>query len=126
MVEKIKLVQGDTKPALIVSLTDEVTGAAIGLNGCTVRMLFRAVGTYTTLAVLDGVLLLGNANADGTLDFASPFNVAGTGGRIQFNWGPTDLDQPADNYEGEIEILYPDGAKQTVFDLLKFKLREDF
>jgi hypothetical protein len=63
---------------------------------------------------------------DGTIDSASPYDLAGSGGRVQFNWGSTDLIQAAGDYEGEIEISYSDGSKQTVFDLLKFKLREDF
>jgi hypothetical protein len=30
------------------------------------------------------------------------------------------------DYEGEIEITFPDGQIQTVYDPLKFKVREDF
>jgi hypothetical protein len=32
----------------------------------------------------------------------------------------------AGDYEGEIQITFSDGTIQTVYDLLKFKLREDF
>jgi hypothetical protein len=32
----------------------------------------------------------------------------------------------AGDYEGEIQITFVDGTIQTVYDLLKFKLREDF
>ena len=126
MAEKIKLVHGDTKPALVVSLTDETSGAALGLNGATVRMYFRAVGQTTVLATLVATLLPGIVNSDGTITSTSPYDVSGAGGRCQFSWGPTDLNQDAGDYEGEIEISYPDGSKQTVYDLLKFKLRKDF
>ena len=126
MSTKIRLVQGDTKPAIVVSLTDEVSGSPIGLNTTTVRMFFRALGETTILTTLTGTLLAGRVTDDGTIDSASPYDLAGSGGRVQFNWGSTDLVQPAGDYEGEIEITYADGAKQTVFDLLKFKLREDF
>jgi hypothetical protein len=126
MAEKIKLVQSDTKPALVVSLTDESSASPIGLNGSTVRLFFRAVGSTTILATLVGTLLVGKVNADGTIDSASPYNTTGAGGRVQFNWGSTDLTQPAGDYEGEIQITYSDGTIQTVYDLLKFKLREDF
>ena len=126
MSTKIRLVQGDTKPAIIVSLTDEVSGAPIGLNTATVRMFFRALGETTILTTLTGSLLAGRVIEDGTIDSSSPYDLAGSGGRVQFSWGSTDLVQPAGDYEGEIEITYADGAKQTVFDLLKFKLREDF
>ena len=126
MSTKIRLVQGDTKPAIIVSLTDEVSGAPIGLNTATVRMFFRALGETTILTTLTGTLLAGRVIEDGTIDSSSPYDLAGSGGRVQFSWGSTDLVQPAGDYEGEIEITYADGAKQTVYDLLKFKLREDF
>lgn len=126
MAEKIKLVQGDTKPALVVSLTDETSGSPIGLNTTTVRLYFRAVGQDTILATLVGTLLVGKVEADGTITSTAPYNNPGTGGRVQFSWGANDLNQDAGDYEGEIEITYSDGTKQTVYDLLKFKLRKDF
>jgi hypothetical protein len=30
------------------------------------------------------------------------------------------------DYEGEIEITFTDGQIQTVYDVLKFRVREDF
>lgn len=126
MSTRIKLVQGDTKPAIICALTDEKTGAAIGLNSTTVRMYFRAAETTDILATLVGTLLPGFVQTDGTIITTSPYNTLGAGGRVQFNWGTTDLNQEPGNYEGEIEITFNDGTKQTVYDVLKFKLREDF
>lgn len=126
MAEKIKLVQGDTKPALVVSLTDETSGEPIGLTNATVRMYFRAVGGTEILATVSGTLLVGRLLEDGSVDSASPYDGLGSGGRVQFNWGSSDLTQPAGDYEGEIEITFSDNSKQTVYDLLKFKLREDF
>jgi hypothetical protein len=41
------------------------------------------------------------------------------------HWNPTTLDVDAGTYEGEIEIEDASG-KQTVFDKLKFKVRDDF
>ena len=43
MAEKIKLVQGDTKPALVCNITDEITGLPIVVTGATVLLKFRAV-----------------------------------------------------------------------------------
>lgn len=126
MAEKIKLVHGDTKPAIVVSLTDANSGGALGLNGSTVRMYFRAVGGSAILATLNAQLLPGVVNDDGTITTTAPYNTLGSGGRLQFSWGVTDLNQDAGDYEGEIEITYPDGSIQTVYDLLKFKLRKDF
>ncbi|MEA2037052.1 MAG: hypothetical protein U9O94_06060 [Nanoarchaeota archaeon] len=41
-------------------------------------------------------------------------------------WNPTTLDVPAGTYEGEIFITYEDGSILTIFDRMKFKVREDF
>jgi hypothetical protein len=38
----------------------------------------------------------------------------------------TDTFSAAGTYEGEVEITYANGNKQTVHDLVKFKVREDF
>jgi hypothetical protein len=32
----------------------------------------------------------------------------------------------AGDYEGEIQVTFSNGGVQTVYDLLKFKMREDF
>ena len=47
---------------------------------------------------------------------------------VAFYWStdPTALDGPPGDYEGEIEINFSDGTIQTVYDPLKFKLREEF
>jgi hypothetical protein len=110
MSDKIKLVQGDTRPALVCTITDETTGGPIGLTGTTVRLKFRASGATTLRGTLIGVV------------------TDGPNGVVQFNWSddPTILDGPAGDYEGEIEIIFADETIQTVYDLLKFKLREDF
>lgn len=126
MAEKIKLVQGDTRPALVVSLTDENSGAPLGLDGSTCRLYFRRLGETEILATLTGLTIPGRVLPDGNLDFTAPYNLSGSGGRVQFNWAAGDLDQPAGEYEGEIEVTFADSTKQTVYDKLKFKIREDF
>ncbi len=110
MADKIRLVQGDTRPALVCTLTDENTGNPITLNGATVYLKFRQVGA----TVLTGTLT-------GTISNAA-------GGEVVFYWAqdPTILDGPAGDYEGEIEIVFSDSTRQTVYDPLKFKIREDF
>jgi hypothetical protein len=110
MAEKIRLVQGDTAPALTVTLTDTTTNTAINITGATVRLKFRAVGSETLRGTLTGTV------------------TSGANGTVVFFWSdqPTILDGDAGDYEGEIEITFADTTVQTVFDLLKFKLRQDF
>ena len=84
MAEKIKLVQGDTRPALVCNITDDTTGL--------------------------------------------PVDITGTAGQVAFYpaSAPAMLQGEAGDYEGEIQITFADGQIQTVYDLLKFKVREDF
>jgi hypothetical protein len=110
MSEKIKLVQGDTRPALVCNITDESTGAAINVTGCTAVLKFRAMGSPTLQATVPGSITDG---ANGQITFypaSEPAMLQGTAGE----------------YEGEIEITFTDGQIQTVYDPLKFRVREDF
>jgi hypothetical protein len=110
MSEKIRLVQGDTRPSLVTTLTDSTTGAAINITGATVRLKFRAAGSPTVRSTLIGTV------------------TDGAAGTVVFDWSddPTSLDGDPGDYEGEIEITFADTTIQTVYDLLKFKLRQDF
>ena len=106
----IKLVQGDTRPALICTITDDATGNPANLTGTTCRLKFREQGAATPRAILTG-------------NVTDPAN-----GVVQFYWSsePTALDGPQGNYQGEIEITFSDGQVQTVFDFINFYIREDF
>lgn len=109
MAEKIKLVQGDTRPQIKVTLTDENTGLPIDISGATCRLKFRAVGSTTLADTLIGTVLNGPA------------------GEVVFVWNANTLSVEAGDYEGEIEVTFSEGQGiQTAFELLKFKVREDF
>jgi hypothetical protein len=109
MTERIKLVQGDTRPQLQLTLTDEGTEAAIDITGAVCTMKFRAAGETTVLDTLTGVV------------------TNGPGGVVVFFWNSTTLDVPAGDYEGEVSVAFPNGGGlQTVYEILKFRLREDF
>lgn len=110
MAEKIKLVQGDTRPAIVCTLTDETTGVPIGLTGATVRMKFRAVGALALTATVVGSVVDANNGVAVFHPASAPEMLAGEAG----------------DYEAEIEIEFAGGQIQTVYDLLKFKLREEF
>jgi hypothetical protein len=128
---KIKLVRGDTKPQLKVVVIDTDTGVPVDISGSTARLYFRAAGATTLQATVVGTLVTGLETTDPNtgapiVNTSAPYDVAGAGGRVVFQWGPGDLDCAAGDYEGEIEVSFGDGSKQTVYDTLSFKLREDF
>lgn len=108
MSDKIKLVQGDTRPSIQVTLTDENTGAAINITGATVKMFFRAVGDTGILDTLDGVI-------------TNP-----TGGVVVFSWNSNTLATADGQYEGEVQITFSDYTIQTAYTVLKFIVRPDF
>jgi hypothetical protein len=106
----IKLVQGDTRPALVCALTDNNTSDPIVLTGATCYLKFRQVGSTTIKATLTGTVT----------------NAAN--GIVEFYWAsdPSSLADADGQYEGEIEVIFSDGQIQTVFDKLQFVVRADF
>lgn len=117
----IKLVVGDTLPELNFTLKDSntaasgytldeensTTWAAIDLTSGTVKLRIREVGG-TTVASTITATIVDATNGQCTVVFPSgTWTTAGT-------------------YEGEIEFTKSDGNIQTVQDLIKFKVRDDF
>jgi len=47
-------------------------------------------------------------------------------GTCYMPWNATTLAVAAGTYEGEIELTYTSGAILTLYDRLKFKVRDDF
>jgi len=110
MAEKIKLVQGDSLPSIKLTLTDPTDGAVVDLSnpGTAVNVYFRAVGSTTVLSTL-----------------VCTNETDGTNGEVRFDFSGGALNVPAGPYEGEIEINF-NGSLQTVYEKLKFYVREDF
>lgn len=104
----IKLVSGDTNPQIKLTLTNEVTNNPINLTGCTVTLHLRAAETVDVLVSRPAVIS------------GNPIE-----GICYIVWSAGDLDLPEGLYEGEIEVVNGTGAKETVYKLLKFKVREE-
>lgn len=110
MTDRIKLVQGDTGPQIRLTLTDQQSGDPIDLTGATVTLHFRA------------------ADSD-TVTFSRPAYInpdTATTGVCVIDWEEGDLDVEPGLYNGEIEIVSGTGSRETIYELLKFKVREDF
>ena len=105
----IKLVQGDNLPIIRMTLKHP-DGTAMDLSDGTTSVVvyFRAAGTTAVLSTLACAKVNGCA-----------------AGEVSFSFPGQTLDVPAGPYEGEIEISF--GAlKHTVYDVLKFFVREQF
>lgn len=110
MATTFKYVQGDTGPQLKLTLTEEDTGAAVDLTGATVTLHFRAAGEDTIL-------------------FSRAFFInpeTASAGEAILQWQVGDLNVEAGAYEGEVEVVKANGLRETLYDKLKFKIREDF
>lgn len=119
--DTIKLVTGDTLPDLRFVLKDQseapagvtfdandsTTWAPINITGATVRLRIRKIGSTALDATISGVLS-DPTNGVVIIPFTSDsFSADGL-------------------YEGELEVTFSDGGIQTVYDLVKFKVRNDF
>ena len=123
--ETINLVQGDTKPELNFTLRDSATAvvtdpvtvldeddsstwAIINITGYTIKLKFKALNSATVLFTEDLVI------------------ISGSGGTCYMIWPADSLDITAGIYEGELELTDGSSKVQTVYDKLKFKVREQF
>jgi len=117
MSDTIQLVQNDTLPDLAITLRDSKTGDLsdpdswdpIDLSAGTtsVAVKLRERNTTTILSTI------ACTKVDG-----------GNTGKILMPFGTFLVDNAAGSYEGEIEITF-DADVQSVYDLLKFKVRAD-
>jgi hypothetical protein len=103
----IKLVRGDNRPYIRLVLRD-VDGNPIDLESSTVNVYFREAGATSILATLPCTLVNN-----------------GEFGEVIFNFPGNTLDVEPGLYEGEIEINFG-GEIQTVYDILKFNVRDQF
>ena len=120
--ETINLVQGDTNPQLNFTLRDSKTAAsgktldeddsstwaAIDITGYSIELKFRALNSTSVLFTESlGI----TTAADGT---------------FYMIWPAGSLDVEAGIYEGELQLTDGNSRVQTVYDKLKFKVREQF
>ena len=111
MTESYKLVQGDTGPQVKVTLTRSDTGSAIDLTGAsTCKMHFRKKNSDTILFSL--------SNASGSSDQGNGIAI--------FAFSGTQLDVTPGDYEGEVEVVFNTGTRETVYETIDFVLRADF
>lgn len=120
---RIKLVQGDTRPALVVDILDCETWDPIDVSAAstTVTMKFFATGTDTVLTTITAAKLPGQLLPDGTVD--ATVTTPGQGGRVVFNWPAGALNVDPGYYDGEVEVNFG-SETQTLYDRLKFTVRD--
>ena len=117
----IKLVVGDTLPELNFTLKDSnaaatgktldaedsATWAPVDITGGTVKLRIREVGETTVLSTITMTITGASSGECKTIFPSGTWTASGT-------------------YEGEIEFTKSNGGVQTVHDLVKFVVRDDF
>ena len=117
----IKLVVGDTLPELNFTLKDSnaaatgktldaedaATWAPIDITGGTVKLRIREVGETTVLSTITMTITGASSGECKTIFPSGTWTASGS-------------------YEGEIEFTKSNGGVQTVHDLVKFVVRDDF
>lgn len=107
MAERIRLVQGDNRPYIRLTLR-QADGVAMNLADATVVVYFRRAGAEEILATIPCTKIGGGAS-----------------GEVSFNFPGNTLNVEPGAYEGEIEVDF-EGEKQTVYEVLKFSVRAQF
>jgi hypothetical protein len=110
MADPIYLVQGDTGPQIKVSFTRQDTDAAQDITNSTVAMHFRRKYSDTVLFSNTGQ----STEAEALLGESI----------IVFTAGQLDID--AGEYEGEIEVVFNSGVRETIYEKIDFLVRKDF
>ncbi len=109
-----KLVEQDSAPDEIFTLTDQLTGAALDLTTLvSAAFKFRALNTTTVLATLVPTVL------------GTP-----TAGQLTMPWGTTLQTLPAGSvpgfFEGELKLTFPDSKILSGYNPVQFYVRKSF
>lgn len=107
---KINLVQGDTGPQIKVTLTRSDTGLVEDVSDATIKMHFRKQDTTSVLFSMT------NQSSPEQQDL----------GVCIFIFSSGQLDVDAGYYEGEVEVVFQSGTRETVYEVVEFYVREDF
>jgi hypothetical protein len=102
------LVSGDTAAAIVADITKNNTNTAEPLDSATTVLKVRLRGSDTVLFTVTGE----NGDlANGNVLFPMGDNMTGLAGGF---------------YEGEIEVTYADASIQSVYEVIRIQVRDDF
>ena len=109
MQRPVYFVQADTKTQLQAVLTRETSGSAVDLTlADTVNLYVRRRHDDTVLFTVEGVI----NNSEG--------------GQVIFSFTGGEFDIAAGEYQAELEVIYLDNTRETVFEVLDIIIREDY
>lgn len=119
--QTLNLVAGDTLPELTFSLKDSsaaASGKTLDENDSSTWAPINITGGSVKLRIRE----LGSTEVKSTLTCTI---TDGENGKVATNFPTGTLDK-AGTFEGELEMTFASGGIQTVYDLIKLKVRGDF
>lgn len=109
--ELIYLVKDDNGSQVECIISRDNTGLPIDLTGATAVLKFRKVRTSTILFTLTNLT-------------NSQINLYK--GQAVFEFSAANLDLEPGLYEGEIQVTFPNLNVETIYEVINFKVRDDF
>jgi hypothetical protein len=109
--DDILLVRDDNGSQLECRITRDDTNTPVDLTGAIARLKFRKRKTTTLLFTLTNIQI-------------APVDLPA--GQALFQFSGANLDLAAGLYEGEIEVTFSNANIETVFEIIKFQVRDDF
>lgn len=106
----VRLVQGESKPLILLTLTNDLTGTPVNLSAATtvVTVSIRDAGTKETLKTITCTKLDG-----------------GVSGKVQFDFSDGASDIPLGTYEGVVVVDF-DGNANMLVSRIPIRVRENF
>lgn len=109
--DTLYLVQGDNGSQLKVVLTRDDTGEPVDLTSATATLKFKKRNTSNVLSSINSSVL-------------DPEDIEA--GVAVFLFDSNSLDISSGDYVGEVQVTFPTGFIETVFEQLEFVVREDY
>jgi hypothetical protein len=116
--DTLELVQGDTRPRVVFTLKD-ANEAATGYTLDAEDSDTWAPVVLTNASCVFRIRAMGSTTVKNTLSMTI---MDGANGTVYTNFPSPALDT-AGLFEAEIEVTFGDGSIQTVYDLIKLKVR---
>ena len=110
MATTLNFVQSDTLPQIKLTLTDEITEEVIDLSGASVSLHAKPQAGIGVSFTRPAIFIESTDRPNGI---------------AYIQWQDGDLNRAPGKYTAEVEIVYPNGGRQTVFETIILDIRED-
>lgn len=108
--EEFLYVRGDTGPHIKLYIYDSQVNEPADLQGAEATLFLKSNDTGKIVSTV-------------ICDISPASSIDGV---LVIKWKEGDLDLPEGYYYGEVEVVYASNERETVYDLIRIYIREDF